>query len=149
MAEPVLILYQEGDTGREQLPHYLCLLEFSSIPYGKWFKDIVDRDGHSYILPEAFSWLMNIRRVIMFIEKIRAYVVEPYMPNRFTRQSRYNHLYVGNLNPELKFDELLLGEATTYYNITGHWCCLCPKIQTHAWLLEVVLSCIPNIRSRA
>ena len=81
---------------------YRCFPSIPGAGYGEEFFDL--GDGRSSLGQGVFNWLVNIRPSHLVYMCGDICYLEPYIPNHFTRQFKYDQHYVGNPNPRLAFD---------------------------------------------
>ena len=80
---------------------YRCFPYIRGAGYGEEFKDI--RDGMTSLNRGVYEWMVSARPSHLVYQSGDICYLEPYIPNRFTRQFGYDQLYVSNLNTSLAF----------------------------------------------
>lgn len=107
---------------RKHLQHhgdYQLYTYFPNIDYGEKFTDLLGHDQFTFLSSGSFYWLINIKqRHLVFGQDSTCYS-EPYYPSCFARQFRYDHIYVGNPNPNIKYDGNLLEGERVWYQFIG------------------------------
>ena len=91
---------------------FRCFPYIRDTGYGKEFKDV--GDGKTSLSQGIFEWLVSIRPSHLVYRSWDTCYLEPYVPSRFSRQFRYDQLYVGNLNTNLAFMGSLIDGARAW-----------------------------------
>src|SRR5436190_5972216 len=68
---------------------------------GGSFVDLAGDNGSTMLVPEPFTWLLNIRPGYHLFRREMECWIESYTPSWFARQFEYDQLYVGNPKSEL------------------------------------------------
>ena len=89
-------------------------------------------DGRTSLSRGVFDWLVSIRPSHLVYMSGDTCYLEPYVPNQFVRQFKYDQLYVGNPNTNMAFMGSLIdgARAWRYFIVSCTEARLCMPLRT-------------------